>query len=60
MVLIGLVGLLVAVAIGFGMAGLYYWLVPYWGVAPTLAAMGGLCLAVAAVLGGWAYRWLRR
>lgn len=58
--LIGLVSLLVAAAIGFGMAGLYYWLAPYWGTAGALAALGGLCLLIAAVLGGWAYRWLRR
>jgi len=57
--LLGLVSVLVLVGIGLGLAGLYQAILPFWGAAVSLAAIGGLCLLIAAGLSIWAYRWLR-
>lgn len=58
-VLLGVVGLLAVVAIGLVLAAIYHWVAPSWGAAGGFAVIGSVSLLVAAMLGFWAYRWLR-
>ena len=58
-VLLGVVGVLVVAGIGLALAGIYHWVTPIWGAAGGLGLISALSLTVAAVLGVWAYRWLR-
>lgn len=58
-VLLGFVALLSLAGVGLALAGLYQVLTPFWGVAGSLGAVAALCLVIAALLGAWAYRWLR-
>lgn len=58
-VLLGVVGVLVIVGTGLGLAGIYHWAAPILGAAGAYGVIAALSLTVAAVLGVWAYRWLR-
>ncbi len=58
-VLLGVVGLLALTAVGLALAAIYHWVAPFWGAAGGFAVNASLSLAVAALLGYWAYRWLR-
>lgn len=58
-VLLGVVGLLAVVGIGLVLAAIYHWVAPLWGAAGGFAVIASVSLLVAAMLGFWAYRWLR-
>lgn len=58
-VLLGVVGVLVVAGIGLALAAIYHWVAPSWGAAGGLGLIAVLSLAIAAILGVWAYRWLR-
>lgn len=58
-VLLGVVGVLVVAGIALGLAGIYHWVAPIWGAAGGFGVIAALSLTAAAVLGVWAYRWLR-